>query len=230
LILIGSAGTYLRVELAGSALRPEGSAELPRFAGLRSQRETEHGADGVSRYTLVLLALALGAWAIFLFNRLVKARNRVRAGWGDIDVQLKRRHDLIPRLVEAVGQYARYEQATLTAVTELRARSERAARIAEIGAAETALQAQLGRLIALAEAYPDLKASERFMDLQHNLVDVEDHIQYARRYYNGAVRDLNTRVESFPDLLIARLFRFRQADYFQLDAESDAKVPEVVLR
>jgi LemA protein len=181
-------------------------------------------------YSLSFLALALVVWGVFLFNRLVRARNRVRAGWSDIDVQLKRRHDLIPRLVEAVGQYARYEQATLAAVTELRARSERAARVEEIGQAESALETQLRRLIALAEAYPDLKASDQFMELQQGLVDVEDHIQYARRYYNGAVRDLNTRIESFPDLLVARLFRFRLAEYFQLDAESEAGVPEVALK
>jgi LemA protein len=184
----------------------------------------------MSGYTLLLLALVLAAWAAFLFNRLVRLRNRARAGWSDIDVQLKRRHDLIPRLVETVGQYARYERATLAAVTELRARSERAARVGEIGQAETALESQLGRLFALAEQYPDLKASDRFMDLQQNLVDVENNIQFARRYYNGAVRDLNTRIQSFPDLVIAGLFGFREAEYFQLDNDSEAELPEVALR
>lgn len=156
-------------------------------------------------------------WAVAIYNRLVRDRNRVRAAWSDIDVQLKRRHDLIPKLVDAVRQYAAYEQATLTTVTELRAAAQGSAAITHVAAAEGALGSGLRRLVALAENYPDLKADQGFLDLQRQLSAVEDHIQYARRYYNGAVRNLNTRIDSFPDTLIARALGFQLADYFELE-------------
>jgi len=176
---------------------------------------------------VVLLGAGLLAWAVVLYNRLVRDRNRVDAGWSDIDVQLKRRHDLVPRLVEAVRQYAGYEQATLKAVTALRTESERAEGIGRKGELEQGLADGVHRLIALAEQYPDLKASGNFLELQQGLIEVEDHIQYARRYYNGAVRNYNTRIESFPDLLLARAFGFDERDYFQLESQAEAKTPEV---
>jgi len=177
--------------------------------------------------TAVVVALAL--WAIVLFNRLVRDRNRVRAAWSDIDVQLKRRHDLIPNLVEAVRQYARYEQATLHALIALRSRTLDVEDIAAKGPLEGQIGAGVNRLIALAEAYPDLKANQNFLALQRDLVAVEDHLQYARRYYNGAVRNLNTRIETFPDTLIARLFVFVPQPYFELEAPDEARSPEVQL-
>ncbi len=164
---------------------------------------------------IAVLAVVL-LWAIVIYNRLVRDRNRVRAAWSDIDVQLKRRRDLIPKLIEAVKQYAGYERATLTAVTELRARAAGADRPGELGAIETALGRGVHKLIAIAENYPDLKASENFGALQRDISAVEDHIQYARRYYNGAARNLNTRIDSFPDLVVARLFGYRLAEYFEL--------------
>lgn len=170
--------------------------------------------------------VALLAWAAFAFNRLVRDRNRVRAGWSDVDVQLKRRHDLVPQLVEAVKGYAAYEKATLSAVTALRAQAEQAASIARKGEIEGQLGEGVRRLVAVAEAYPDLKASDQFGQLARDLVQVEDHIQYARRYYNGAVRLFNTRVESFPDLLLARPLGFRQAEFFQ--AEDEARAAPIV--
>lgn len=179
----------------------------------------------------VLLAIVavVVVWGILIFNRLVSDRNRVRAGWSDIDVQLQRRADLIPQLVKAVAGYAKFERATLEQVTSLRSESMGLTNVAERGAVEAALAKGVKRLLALAEAYPDLKASDNFLRLQKDLVDVEDHLQYARRYYNGAVRLLNTRIESFPDLLVARPFNFTPADFF--DAEPDAEsVPEVQLR
>lgn len=179
-------------------------------------------------FYLVLAAALLGG-GVVLYNRLVRDRNRVDAGWSDIDVQLKRRHDLVPRLVEAVRQYAGYEQATLKAVTALRAESERTARIGRKGELEEGLSDGVHKLMALAEQYPDLKASGNFLDLQKGLVEVEDNIQYARRYYNGAVRNYNTRIESFPDLLIARSFGFVEREYFQLESETQAQTPEVKL-
>lgn len=165
----------------------------------------------------VFITVPLLAWIIIIYNLLVRDKIRVQSGWSDIDVQLKRRHDLIPKLIEAVKQYAAFESATLTTITELRSRSEKIHQVEEIGASEAALDSEIKQILLLAEAYPDLKANQSFLDLQHNLTNVEEHIQYARRYYNGAVRNLNTRIESFPDLLIARFFRFQLANYFQAD-------------
>lgn len=165
------------------------------------------------------IAAGLIVWGITIYNKLIRDRNRVLAAWSDIDVQLKRRHDLIPKLVEAVKQYAAYEQATVTAITELRSRSTQLRNVAEIGAVEAQLGSQLGALIAIAEDYPELKANESFLHLQENLTDVENHLQYARRYYNGAVRNLNIRVDSFPDIIVAGLFGFKAAQFFQLDAD-----------
>lgn len=179
----------------------------------------------------ILLAFfaALVAWGVIVFNRLVRDRNRVSAAWSDIDVQLLRRHDLVPRLVEAVKAYAKYEQATMTAVTELRARSERTERLADKARLEDEMEGGLHRLIALAESYPDLKANRNFLELQEELTEVEDHLQYARRFYNGAVRLFNTRIESFPDLLIAGVFRFRQAEFFDAGDGAVRTAPEVEL-
>lgn len=173
------------------------------------------------------LAAAILLWGVFIFNRLIRERNRVRSAWSDIDVQLKRRHELVPRLVEAVRQYARYEQATLKAVTELRVQSERAGDVDSKGRVEIALGDGMQRLIALGEQYPDLQASDNFLKLQQQLVEVEDFIQYARRYYNGAVRMFNTYLESFPDLLVARALGFQPAQYFALEADAERQVPEL---
>lgn len=165
----------------------------------------------------MLEALVVGGvlvWAVVLYNRLVRLRHQVRAAWSDIDVQLKRRHDLIPKLVEAVRQYAAYEQATLQTVTELRSEARQAKGATRQGEAETALGAGVKKLMLLAEAYPELKANQNFMALQQQLTEVENHLQFARRYYNGAVRQLNTRIESVPDLLLARPFGFVAAEYF----------------
>ena len=178
--------------------------------------------------TIALIAFAVVlVWSIFIYNRLVGAKNRVLSAWSDIDVQLKRRHDLIPKLVEAVKHYAAYESATLGEVTALRARSRQSASVAEIGDVESALGGKVQRLVALAEAYPDLKADDAFLALQKDLTDVEMNIQYARRYYNGAVRILNTRIDSFPDTLVARLFRFIKADYFALDDAGERESPSM---
>ena len=165
---------------------------------------------------LILLAATL-VWGIFIYNRFVGDKNRVLSAWSDIDVQLKRRHDLIPKLVDAVKGYAAYESAVLTEVMELRSRSERSGNVAEIGGVETQLAGRVRHLVALAEDYPDLKADDAFLILQKDLTDVENTIQYARRYYNGAVRMLNTRIDTFPDTLVAKAFSFISADYFELD-------------
>lgn len=180
--------------------------------------------------TIVLVALGiLLVWGIVIFNRLVRDRNQVRSAWSDIDVQLIRRHDLVPRLVEAVKAYAAYERATLTAVTELRARSEQVSKLSDKARIEDEMEAGLHRLIALAEAYPDLKADANFLDLQHELAAVEDHLQYARRFYNGSVRIFNTRIETFPDLLVARPCGFRVAEFFEAGGEESRQAPRVEL-
>lgn len=178
--------------------------------------------------TVILIVLGvLLAWGIVIFNRLVKERNQVRSAWSDIDVQLTRRHDLVPRLVEAVKAYAAYERATLTAVTELRTRSEQVSKLADKARIEDEIEAGLHRLIALAEEYPDLKADANFLDLQHELTAVEDHLQYSRRFYNGAVRIFNTRIETFPDLFVARPFGFRAAEFFAAADDGVRDTPRV---
>ena len=163
---------------------------------------------------LLIASGALIGFGIWLFNRLVNDRNTVLAAWSDIDVQLKRRHDLIPKLVDAVKAYAAYEQATLSQVTELRAAANAVSTPGATARAEGALGLALRKLFALQEAYPDLKANTQFLDLQNEVSAAEDAIQYARRYYNGAVKALNVRVESFPSNLVARWFHFIQAEYF----------------
>jgi LemA protein len=174
--------------------------------------------------TLLLVTLLLGlvAWAVFVFNRLVRLRNQVRAGWSDIDVQLMRRHDLVPQLVEAVRAYAGHEKALLENVTALRAQAMATQSPARLAAVERELEQGLGRLMVIQEAYPDLKASENFLQLQRGLVEVEDHLQYARRFYNGAVRENNDGVQRFPDLLVARGFGFGAAEFFEADPAAAA--------
>ncbi|MEE8285742.1 MAG: LemA family protein [Gammaproteobacteria bacterium] len=173
---------------------------------------------------LISLAVVL-VWGVFVYNRLVGDKNRVLSAWSDIDVQLKRRHDLIPKLVDAVRHFAAYESATLTEVTELRTRSRQSDSVAEIGGVESQLTGRVRHLVALAEDYPDLKADDAFLALQKDLTDVENTIQYARRYYNGAVRMLNTRIDSFPDTLVAAMFRFIKAEYFEIDDAAERQSP-----
>jgi len=165
----------------------------------------------------VVAVIIITGLVVILYNRLVASRHRVLAAWSDIDVQLKRRHDLIPKLVDAVRQYAGYEQAVLTTVVELRNRSAALTAVADKAAVESHLGRGIHNLLALAEAYPDLKANQNFLQLQTDITEVENHIQFARRYYNGAVKVLNVRVESFPDNLVAKLFGFRTADYFDME-------------
>lgn len=159
--------------------------------------------------------LGIGLPAVWLYNRLVADRNQARQAYADIDVQLKRRADLVPRLVEAVRGYAAYEKALLASVTELRGQALQAT-MRERFPIERELGRRLQQLVVLQEAYPQLKADAGFRDLAAQLVAVEDHLQYARRFYNGAVKQYVTRVESFPDLVVARLFGFRPMPFFEL--------------
>lgn len=173
---------------------------------------------------LIAIVLALLAWAMFVFNRLVRLRNQMKAAWADIDVQLTRRHDLVPPLVAAVKGYAAHEASVLEAVTELRTQAMNANGPAHLGRIESALEQALSRLFVLQEAYPDLKASENFAQLQRDLVDIENHLQYARRFYNGAVRDYNDAVQRVPDLIVARGFGFAEDEFYQADEEERSPV------
>jgi LemA protein len=170
---------------------------------------------------MALLAL-LAAWTALAFNRLVRLRNQTRTAWADIDVQLQRRHDLVPQLVTVAQGYAAHERATLEAVTALRTQAQAAQGAARQGAAEAALEQALGRLVALREAYPDLKANQNFAQLSAALIEIEEHLQYARRFYNGAARDYNDASQRFPALLVARGFGFGAAEFFQADGDSRA--------
>lgn len=179
-------------------------------------------------FSIVLIcSLALAIWGIVIFNRLVRDRNRVKTAWSDIDVQLKRRYDLIPKLVAAVEQYARYEESTLKTLIEIRSRAKGVEQVDQRAPLESLLGHGLNKLIALVEDYPELKADESFLQLQSDLTEVENHIQFARRFYNGSVRNLNTRIDSFPELLIARPFGFEPQLFFELDAPTEAQSPEI---
>jgi LemA protein len=178
---------------------------------------------------VLILLLALIAASVALYNRLIRSRNRVDTAWSDIDVQLQRRHDLIPNLVKAVDQYANYERATLEAVTELRDQAKQATDIQERGDAEEALGNGVQKLIALAESYPDLKANENFLKLQGELAETENYLQFARRYYNGSVRDYNTMTETVPSNFVASSFDFESRSFFQKSSDDVANVPLIDL-
>jgi LemA protein len=176
---------------------------------------------------LAVAGLALCVWTIYAFNRLVRGRNLVKEGWSGIDVQLKRRHTLIPRLVDIVKGYAEFESAVLSEMTELRGRVEATQDLREMQAGENALSGHIKSILAVVEAYPDLKAARNFVDLQQQLCDIEDQIQMARRYYNGAVRDYNVRVESFPGLIVAGIFGFEPAGFFQIETATERRAPNL---
>lgn len=185
--------------------------------------------DGVS-LPAAAIATAIGVlliWAITLYNRLVARRQRVRESWSGIDVQLKRRSNLIPNLVSTVKGYTQHERAALEAVTEMRARVQATASPAARQQAEGALSSALTRLFAVAENYPDLKADAGFLDLQRSLGALEDEIQMARRYYNGTVRDLNILIESFPSNIVAGAFGFQPAEYYEVEHAADRILPTV---
>jgi len=180
---------------------------------------------------LAALALLVGGAAI-LFNRLIRLRNAAAAAWSDIDVQLKRRHDLVGNLVETVAGYAQFERLTLERVSAARGRAAEAldrGEPARAGEAEGRLTDDVRQLFALVENYPQIKASEHFLNLQRALIELEDGIQNARRYYNAVVRDLNIRIQSFPGLLVARLFSFRERQFFALESIAEAAAPPVDL-
>jgi len=167
---------------------------------------------------MILVAAVL--WLVLTYNRFVSLRNRAKEAWSDIDVQLKRRYDLIPNLVETVKGYASHERELLEKVTQARAQAMGAQTIKEKGKAENFLSSTLKSLFAVSENYPDLKASVNFLELQRELRDTEDKIQAARRFYNTNVRDLNTKTESFPDKIVAQAFGFKSMEFFEIEGEA----------
>jgi len=178
-----------------------------------------------------IAAIIIVAWVIWIFNRLVRLQQRARQAFSDIDAQLKRRHDLVPALVETVKGYAAHERTTLEEVTSRRAvasdaASDEAEPEARLGS-ENMLAGALRKLFALAESYPELKASQRFGMLQAQLAEIEDHLQHARRYYNAVVRDMNTAIATFPDMLVARPFGFQALPFFELDSPLERGAAEV---
>jgi LemA protein len=180
--------------------------------------------------TLIVLLGAAGLAALLLvvlYNRLVRLRNMVREGWSGIEVQLKRRANLIPNLLETVKGYMGHERDLLEKVTELRSQSMHSTDFSQKQQAESALSGGLVRLFAVAEGYPELKANQNFQDLQKQLSDIEDQIQLARRYYNGTARNLNIAIETFPGNLVAGWFAFQTAPFFEIETPSERIVPKI---
>lgn len=178
-------------------------------------------------YVVLGIIVLIGLWAIVAYNNFIRMMQRAKEAWADIDVQLKRRYDLIPNLVETVKGYATHERSTLDSVTEARTRAMNAgASPAQKAEAENMLSGALKSLFAVSEAYPDLKANQNFLELQRELSDTENKIQAARRFYNGNVRDLNTAIHSFPGNIIAGMFNFTEREFFELgDADAAAREP-----
>ena len=183
----------------------------------------------ITLIVLAVVAVILG-WLIATYNGLVKMRNRVKEAWSDIDVQLKRRYNLIPNLVEAVKGYAGHEKKVFTDVTEARTQAmaaQKSGNPADTAKAENMLAGTLKTLFAVSENYPELKANQNFLSLQEELSDTENKIQSSRRFYNGNVRDFNTKQEQFPTNLIASMFGFKPAEFFEIKDEEEKKVPKV---
>jgi LemA protein len=179
--------------------------------------------------TIIFLGVIffLLGWLIVIYNNLVRLRNMSKEGWSGIEVQLKRRADLIPNVLEAVKGYMGHERNLLSNVTELRAKSQSAREIGDKSRVEGELSRALANVFAVAEGYPDLKANQNFLDLQSQLGKIEEEIQLARRYYNGTVRELNIKIESFPSNLVAGFFRFTPAEFFEIEDKGDQTVPKV---
>lgn len=173
---------------------------------------------------LIIIAMTIAA-VIVIYNRLIRFKNTVKSSWSDIDVQCKKRYDLVPNLVETVKGYALHEKALFEKVTQARSMAMQAATPADMAKAENMIRDTLKSLFAVAEAYPELKANENFMQLQNNLNELENNIEYSRRYYNAVVRDFNILIESFPSNIVASLFSFRHAELFQLESPDTEREP-----
>lgn len=201
-------------------MRPLGARYSPESAAERS--------FVVALIVIIVLVVLVVLWAVATYNKLVTLRTRAEEGFSDIDTQLKRRHDLIPNLVETVKGYAKHERETFELVVQARAGAVSAEGPAAQGAAENALTGALGKLFAVAEAYPDLKANQNFLALQNELTDTEDKIQASRRFYNMQVRDLNVKIEQVPSNIVASFGKFEKKDFFELeDPAAERATPQV---
>lgn len=180
---------------------------------------------------IIILILLSAIFVVFviIFNQLIRDKNLVREAWSGIDVQLKRRFDLVPNIVEVVKGYAKYEKNVFEEITNLRSKAVSAGTTKEKEDVENKLSGAIKTLFAVSENYPDLKANRNFLDLQKNLVEIEDQLQFARRYYNGAVRNYNILIQSFPSTLVAGLFNFKAADFFEIEYATERKTPDVKL-
>ena len=178
-------------------------------------------------YALVFIVIGIAAWSVATYNNLVKLRNLCGEAWSGIDVQLKRRTNLIPNLLETVKGYVRHERELFEKVTSARAKALRASSPDERSGAERLLTSSLRGLFAVAENYPELKANQNFLSLQEELSGIEDQIQMARRYYNGTVRNMNTAIEIFPNSIIAGMFGFKKQPFFELKDDSQRSVPKI---
>ena len=178
---------------------------------------------------LLIAVIAIIVWAIFTYNLFVRDKNRIKEAWSGIDVQLKRRHNLIPNLVASVQGYSKHEKTLFEDITQKRSEAVKFESIKDKAPAESDLSGMLKNLLAVVENYPDLKANENFLNLQNQLVEIEDQLQYARRYYNGAVRNYNIRVESFPSNVVAGIFNFKQDNFFEITLATERTTPEVKL-
>lgn len=182
---------------------------------------------GTLYIVLIVVVVLLALWVVGAYNRLITWRNRVDESWADIDVQLKRRHDLIPNLVNVVKGYAKHEQETLENVIQARNAALSAGGPEELAAAENMLTGALKSIFALSEAYPDLKANENFLELQRELSDTENKVQAARRFYNTNVRSFNTSLQTFPTNLIGNMFGFADKEFFEIEDIAERAVPDV---
>ncbi|HSE83300.1 MAG TPA: LemA family protein [Thermodesulfobacteriota bacterium] len=179
-------------------------------------------------FLIILIFLGiLVAVLVSIYNSLVRLRNTSEQAWSDIDVQLKRRYDLVPNLVETVKGYASHEKSTFEKVVQARNQAMQAQSPADKAQAENMLQSTLRSLFALAEAYPELKANQNFIELQNELSKIEEQIQLSRRYYNAVVRDLNTKIESVPSNVVANMFNFEKREYFELESPEERAAPRV---
>lgn len=178
---------------------------------------------------LIIAVAVIVIWVIVVYNFFIRDRNLIREAWSGIDVQLKRRHNLIPNLVASVQGYSMHEKTLFENITKKRSEAAKIEGIKDKAPAESDLSGMLKNLFIVAENYPDLKANQNFLDLQKQLVEIEDQLQYARRYYNGAVRNYNIRVESFPSNVVAGIFNFKQDNFFEITLATEKATPEVKL-
>ena len=180
-------------------------------------------------FVILITIAVIVVWAIVVYNLFIRDLNRIKEAWSGIDVQLKRRHNLIPNLVTSVQGYSRHEKTLLEDITKKRSEAVKFETLKDKAPAESDLSGMLKNLFVVAEKYPDLKASDNFLNLQNQLTEIEDQLQYARRYYNGAIRNYNIRVESFPSKIISSIFNFKEENFFEITLATERLTPQVNL-